>query len=70
VALADYFSEQLRRQVKTGDIVELGPISLLAHKVSAGRVVTVGLRLAEPESPADLFDRVKILWNRIQRYFG
>ena len=70
VALADYFSEQLRRQVKTGDIVELGPISLLAHKVSAGRVVTVGLRLAEPESPADPFDRVKILWNRIQRYFG
>ena len=70
VALADYFSEQLRRRVKTGDIVELGPIALLAHKVSAGRVTTVGLRLAEPESPADLFGRVKIQWNRIQRYFG
>ena len=25
VTLADYFSEQLRRRVKTGDIVELGP---------------------------------------------
>jgi potassium/hydrogen antiporter len=70
VALADYFSEQLRRRVKTCDIVELGPISLLAHKVDGGRVVTVGLRLAEPESPADLFGRVKALWNRIQRYFG
>ena len=43
VALADYFSEQLRRQVKTGDIVELGPIALLAHKVDSGRVTTVGL---------------------------
>ena len=36
VSLADYFSEQLRRRVKTGDIVELGPIALLAHKVSTG----------------------------------
>lgn len=70
VALADYFSEQLRRRVKTGDIVELGPIALLAHKVDSGRVTTVGLRLAEPESPADLFGRVRVLWNRIQRYFG
>ena len=70
VALADYFSEQLRRRVKTGDIVELGPIALLAHKVDSGRVTTVGLRLAEPESPADLFGRVRALWNRIQRYFG
>lgn len=70
VALADYFSEQLRRRVKTGDIVELGPIALLAHKVDSGRVTTVGLRLAEPESPADLFGRVRGLWNRIQRYFG
>ena len=69
VALADFFSEQLRRRVKTGDIVELGPIALLAHKVASGRVTTVGLRLAEPESPANLSGRVKTLWNRIQRYF-
>jgi len=69
VALADFFSEQLRRRVKTGDIVELGPIALLAHKVDSGRVTTVGLRLAEPESPANLSGRVKPLWNRIQRYF-
>ncbi len=70
VALADYFSEQLRRRVKTGDIVELGPIALLAHKVDSGRVTTVGLRLAEPEPPADLFGRIRILWTRILRYFG
>jgi potassium/hydrogen antiporter len=70
VALADYFSEQLRRRVKTGDIVELGPIALLAHKVDSGGVTTVGLRLAEPELPADLFGRVQTWWNRVQRYFG
>ena len=70
VTLADYFIELLRRQVKTGDIVELGPIALLAHKVEKGRVVTVGLRLAEPEEPSDLIGRVETLWNRIQKYFG
>ncbi|MGC1093602.1 MAG: potassium/proton antiporter [Pseudolabrys sp.] len=70
VTLADYFSEQLRRRVKMGDIVELGPIALLAHQVSSGRVTTVGLRLAEPEAPADLLGRVEILWKRIQNYFG
>ncbi|MGA8003889.1 MAG: potassium/proton antiporter [Pseudolabrys sp.] len=70
VTLADYFSEQLRRRVKMGDIVELGPIALLAHQVSSGRVTTVGLRLAEPEAPADLLGRFEIWWKRIQNYFG
>ena len=70
VTLADYFSEQLRRRVKMGDVVELGPIALLAHQVSGGRVTTVGLRLAEPEAPADLLGRVEIWWKRIQNYFG
>ncbi|MGB9044540.1 MAG: potassium/proton antiporter [Pseudolabrys sp.] len=69
VSLADYFSEQLRR-VKMGDVVELGPIALLAHQVSGGRVTTVGLRLAEPEAPSDLLGRVEIWWKRIQNYFG
>ena len=68
--LTDYFAEQLRRRVKTGDIVELGPIALLAHKVEKGHVTTVGLRLAEPEVPADLAGRIEALWKRIQRYFG
>ena len=70
VSLADYFTEQLGRRVKTGDIVQLGPIALLAHKVEKGRVSTVGLRLAEPEEPADLLGRVKALWNRIQKWIG
>ena len=68
VTLADFFTEQLRRRAKTGDIVELGPIALLAHKVENGRVTTVGLRLAEPEEAASgLVGRVEALWHRIQR---
>ena len=70
VTLADYFSELLRRKVKTGDVVELGPIALLAHKVSGGRVTTVGLRLAEPEGAGDLVGRLKSLWFRLQRMLG
>ena len=52
VTLADLFTENLGRPARTGDIVQLGPIALLAHKVENGRVTTVGLRLAEPEEPA------------------
>jgi potassium/hydrogen antiporter len=70
VTLADYFSEQLRRRVRVGDIVELGPIALLAQKVAGRRVVTVGLRLAEPETQTDLVGRAEKLWMRIQKYFG
>lgn len=70
VALADFFTEQLGRAAKAGDIVQLGPIALLAHKVDTGRVVTVGLRLAEPEQPADLAGRLKALWTRIQNWIG
>ena len=65
IALADYFTEQLRHPAKTGDVVQLGPIALLAHKVAAGRVTTVGLRLAEPEEAADWVGRLKALWKRI-----
>ena len=70
VTLADYFSELLRRKVRTGDVVELGPIALLAHKVSGGRVTTVGLRLAEHEGAGDLAGRLKSLWARLQRKLG
>ncbi|MGB6270673.1 MAG: potassium/proton antiporter [Pseudolabrys sp.] len=70
VSLSDYFSEQLRRRVKTGDIVELGPIALLAHKVSNGAVTTVGLRLAEPESPDTWRGVAKTQWDKVQRWLG
>jgi len=70
VTLADYFSELLRRRAKTGDIVELGPIALLAHKVENGQVTTVGLRLAEPEEAAGLSGRLETLSRRIRDYLG
>jgi cell volume regulation protein A len=52
--LADYFVARLRRPARQGDALPLGPIALIAHKVSDGQVATVGLRLAdaEPLSPA------------------
>jgi cell volume regulation protein A len=70
VTLADYFTEQLGPTPKTGDIVALGPIALLAHKVDDGRVVTVGLRLAEPETPGDLTGRAKAWLERLRRLLG
>jgi cell volume regulation protein A len=70
LSLSDYFSEQLRRRVKNGDIVELGPIALLAHKVSNGAVTTVGLRLAEPESPDTWRGVAKTQWDKVQRWLG
>jgi cell volume regulation protein A len=70
VTLAAYFDEVLGRRAKTGDIVELGPIALLAHKVDGGAVTTVGLRLADVEEPADMLGRLKSAWKRVQSYFG
>jgi cell volume regulation protein A len=70
VPLADFFTGQLRRPARTGDIVQLGPIALLAHKVANGRVTTVGLRLAEPEEAADLGGRLKSWWTRLQKRIG
>ncbi|HEX3338031.1 MAG TPA: potassium/proton antiporter [Pseudolabrys sp.] len=70
VTLSDYFSEQLRRRVRTGDVVELGPIALLAHKVSNGAVTTVGLRLAEPESPDTWRGVAKMQWDKVRRLLG
>jgi cell volume regulation protein A len=69
VALTDFFGEQLGRAPKTGDVVALGPIALLAHTVDDGRVTTVGLRLAEPEAPTDLVGRAKAWLERLQKIF-
>jgi cell volume regulation protein A len=67
ITLAAQFTEELKRPVKQGDIIHVGPIALLAHKVSKGSVSTVGLQLAEPDEPesrlpapvARLIERVK-----------
>ena len=70
VSLADFFTENLGRPARAGDIVRLGPIALLAHKVENGRVRTVGLRLAEVEEQATLPGRAKALWRRLQKWIG
>ena len=70
VSLADFFTENLGRPARSGDIVRLGPIALLAHKVERGRVSTVGLRLAEVEEQATLPGRAKELWRRLQKWIG
>jgi cell volume regulation protein A len=70
ISLADYFAEQLRRPAKLGDVVELGPIALLAHTVAGGRVTNVGLRLADAEEPTDWRGRLTQLWLRMQKWIG
>lgn len=70
VMLADFFTEYLGRAAKAGDIVALGPIALLAHKVEDGRVTTVGLRLDEPETPATWRGRFKSAWSRLRKSIG
>lgn len=70
VTLADYFTEQLGRAARAGDIVDLGPIALLAHKVEDGKLATVGLRLAEPETATTLSGRTKAVWKKIQKWIG
>jgi len=58
-SLADYFAEERGRPVKHNDILLLGPIGLLAHRVEGGRVTAVGLRLAEPDADVDV---AKLSW--------
>jgi cell volume regulation protein A len=70
VTLAGYFVAHLARPARRGDIVQLGPIALLAHSVDGGRVTTVGLRLAEPESPETLAGQAKAFWKKIQKWIG
>ena len=70
VTLANHFAGELKRRPKPGDVVPLGPIALVAHRVTDGRIASVGLRLAqEDEPPATLAARFKKtardLWSRL-----
>ena len=60
ISLADHMAEEIKRRPRQGDIVPLGPIALLAHRVTDGRVTSVGLRLAEDDAaPTTLATRLK-----------
>jgi cell volume regulation protein A len=47
--LADYFNQLLGQAPHEGDSLPLGAVALIAHTVADGRVVMVGLQLAEPD---------------------
>ena len=69
--LADYFVEESRRRPKQGDVVQLGPIALVAHRMASGRVTSVGLRLAEDDTPpATISGRIKKLARDLWKRFG
>jgi potassium/hydrogen antiporter len=59
ITLADYFAEEIKRRPKQGDVVPLGPIALVAHRITNGRLASVGLRLAEDDEPATLVAKLK-----------
>jgi cell volume regulation protein A len=66
--LSDYFAEQFTRPPREGDALRLAPVVLVAHTVLEGRVVMVGLQLAEPERPARTsWQRFKVLARRALR---
>jgi potassium/hydrogen antiporter len=70
MTLADHFADEIKRRPRQGDVVPLGPIALVAHRVANGRLASVGLRLAEDEEPATLAAKLKKaardLWSRLE----
>jgi cell volume regulation protein A len=65
ISLAAYIEHSLIHAPKQGDIVPLGPIALVTHRVKDGRVSSVGLRLAEDEA-GNIFARLK---KAVYRFF-
>jgi hypothetical protein len=45
-------------------------MALLAQKVESGHVMTVGLRLAEPEAATTLSGRGKAFVKRVEKWIG
>jgi potassium/hydrogen antiporter len=71
ISLADHIADETKRKPKQGDVVPLGPIALLAHRVNEGRVTSVGLRLPEDdEEPATLLAKLKKLARDLWTRFG
>jgi cell volume regulation protein A len=68
LCLADYFAEHFKRPPHEGDAIRVGPVALVAHTVTDGRVAVVGLQLAELEPvPRSWLDRLRILARRAFR---
>jgi potassium/hydrogen antiporter len=69
-SLAAYMGEELQRMPKRGDVVPLGPIALVAHRVNDGRVSSVGLRLADEDEETTLAARLKKAAQKMWAAFG
>jgi cell volume regulation protein A len=67
VTLAEHFARRLGRPPRPDDVLPLGTIALLAHRVSEGRVVSVGLRLADPDPAPAAIERWKAAVRRFWR---
>jgi cell volume regulation protein A len=68
ITLADQFTEELKRPARQGDIIHIGPIALLAHKVSKGVVTTVGLQLADPDEDDALQHGLKAVLAKLRKW--
>lgn len=69
--LSTYFATHLQRAPRQGDVLMWGEVALVAHKVSSGKLVTVGLRLDEPDPapPQGLLGRLRLAVYRLQNRF-
>ncbi|MET0631220.1 MAG: potassium/proton antiporter [Xanthobacteraceae bacterium] len=73
ISLADHFGARLKRAPRQGDVLPLGTIALVAHRVADGRVTSVGLRLADEEpaeAPTTWLGRLKSLARRMLAKLG
>ncbi len=72
LTLAEHFTQELQRPPKAGDVIDWGPVALVAQKITKGQVATVGLRLAEPDpaQPQTFKTRAKTWLARMQKYLG
>jgi len=73
ITLADHFATHDRRVARPGDTLPLGEIALVAHQVVDGRVVSVGLRLAEvepDEAQPSRLRRLKQIWRKLWARLG
>src|SRR5947207_5597406 len=69
--LADYFVSELKHPPKQGEMLQLGPIALVAYRVADDRVTSVGLRLPEEEEPPPTWrGRLKIISRKLAEWFG
>jgi cell volume regulation protein A len=68
ITVADYFSRRIGIYARKSDVVTLGSVALVANQVVDGRVVSAGLRLADPDfmpQPVRKKTPVERFWKRM-----